>query len=306
MSCRPPKGVFQSDKFQNPKYITSGGFSRVYTAIDKRTNESVIIKYGLLKYMTEIWDESACGGILIPSEVKVIQHISKITNNIPIIKDYGNFKWRTLDIFYIAMLNNRGTELYTYIRDLNKPKLTVKEALVIFETIVNCMIQATRLGNVYHGDLKTSNIIINDAKEVTIIDWGSVHINNELCKYSTCTREYASPESLVISKGGDGYEPELLLVWSLGVILYELLTSKMLFSSYTLPALQKIGMHYNGVTVCTVNFIEKVQNRINYDIDKATNLLSIRTIMHTALRLNPKERCQIKDFLPMLSRLVCI
>lgn len=131
------------------------------------------------------------------------------------------------------MMDTGAMDLYKYLRKTANKKLSSWEVFTIFQKIVNCVSKAAKACSVYHGDLKTGNIIINKDKEVTVIDWGSIHVSKLLIKYESCTAQYASPESLSVLAGGEGYHPEALLVWSLGVILYELLTND-LFTPYHL------------------------------------------------------------------------
>lgn len=149
--------------------------------------------------------------------------------------------------------------------------------------------------NVYHGDLKTSNIVINAAREITVIDWGSVHVSTDLVKYESCTAQYASPEALSVLSGGDGYSPESLLVWSLGVILYELLTTHCLVTSYQVKKLYKIGEHFNGVEERSADYISKMQQKIDSLISKSTTDENIRWLLYMTLRLNPRKRCFLSD-----------
>lgn len=85
--------------------------------------------------------------------------------------------------------------------------------------------------NVAHRDMKAENIIISSLK-VTLIDFGfALQIDplNPLCTDPRGSADYASPE-IVMCKH---YDPKKSDIWSMGVILFTLLTGSLPFMSPT-------------------------------------------------------------------------
>lgn len=103
----------------------------------------------------------------------------------------------------------------------NRYRPSVREALVLFRGLVRCVDHAHR-ASVVHNDLKPSNVLVSPTDPVTVrlADFGLALQLGELAPAGFAgTPAYASPErlgaSMIISKAGD--------LWSLGVMLYELL-----------------------------------------------------------------------------------
>ncbi|KAM4053355.1 testis-specific serine/threonine-protein kinase 6 isoform 1-T2 [Anomaloglossus baeobatrachus] len=90
-----------------------------------------------------------------------------------------------------------------------------------------------------HRDLKCENILITSDHNAKITDlsFGTILPNDsKLCTTYCGTLAYASPEVL----RGIPYEPRKSDIWSLGVILYIMVTGKMPFRDSSLNALSKI------------------------------------------------------------------
>ena len=82
---------------------------------------------------------------------------------------------------------------------------------------------------VIHRDLKLANILVTPSKHIKIIDFGlAVELGDISCERNTLcgTPNYISPE--VLSNKSYGIESDM---WSLGCILYALLTGKPPFES---------------------------------------------------------------------------
>jgi len=124
----------------------------------------------------------------------------------------------------------RGGSLYSYIRGKEGRKLDENEAKRIFAQIVDAMRYCHHKG-VVHRDLKLENLLLDENKNVKIIDFG----------FSTCTQpntklhmfcgtpSYMPPE--IVNKR-DYYGPPAD-IWSLGVLLYAMLSGKFPFKGVT-------------------------------------------------------------------------
>lgn len=82
-----------------------------------------------------------------------------------------------------------------------------------------------------HSDLKPENIVfrLKSEERVKVIDFGSATYIYEQCQDYVQTRPYRAPEIIFGCDYDFGVD-----MWSLGCILYELLTSKVLFSQKNL------------------------------------------------------------------------
>lgn len=74
-----------------------------------------------------------------------------------------------------------------------------------------------------HLDIKHDNILLNQANEPKLADFGfTKHVTGNISVWS-CTKEYAAPEVL---RGTDSYDGKKADIYSVGVVFYSALTCK--------------------------------------------------------------------------------
>ncbi len=132
----------------------------------------------------------------------------------------------TDNVPFLAMEYVEGVDLTTFSHEQN---LSVNEKLNLFRKVCEAVAYAhSRL--VVHRDLKPSNIIVNQKGEPKLLDFGISKLISEteteekgtVTSFGMLTPNYASPEQFrgeTVSTATD--------VYSLGVILYELLTDRL-------------------------------------------------------------------------------
>ena len=88
-----------------------------------------------------------------------------------------------------------------------------------------------------HSDLKPENIIITPTNQIKLIDFGAARVfdggSNVASTYAG-TQTYMNPEILQGKKYSFASD-----LWSMGVIVYEMMTLKFLFEASTFQELQK-------------------------------------------------------------------
>jgi serine/threonine protein kinase len=108
----------------------------------------------------------------------------------------------------------------------NSKKLSEQEAFLIFAQLLAAMKYLHNRG-VYHRDLKMTNVLIDDKRNIKLIDFGFAdNKDQELTSYCG-TPSYMAPE--IVEKRG--YRGKHVDVWALGVILFKLLTGEYAFGS---------------------------------------------------------------------------
>uniref|UniRef100_T1JBX6 Ribosomal protein S6 kinase n=1 Tax=Strigamia maritima TaxID=126957 RepID=T1JBX6_STRMM len=136
---------------------------------------------------------------------------------------------------YIVLELLKGGELLERIR--KKDKFLEPEASQIVKKLVSA-VNFMHLRGVVHRDLKPENLIFDDESEnaeIKIVDFGFSRLKPENTPMKTpCfTLHYAAPEVLkqaTTNKDNEGYN-ELCDLWSLGVILYTMLSGKAPFQT---------------------------------------------------------------------------
>jgi serine/threonine protein kinase/Tfp pilus assembly protein PilF len=126
---------------------------------------------------------------------------------------------------YLSMEYVQGKTLMTWC---NTQALGIPERLALFLQVLDAVKYAHEK-YVIHRDLKPSNILVTDSGQVRLLDFGVAKLlQDEDGRYQTplsrvygqaLTPDYASPESL-----GDARVDARSDVYSLGMVLYELLT----------------------------------------------------------------------------------
>ncbi len=162
--------------------------------------------------------------------------------------------------YYIAMEYVNGTTLLDcynsgYIFDLDN-------ALKVIQQVALALDYAHSRG-VIHRDVKPSNIMIDSAGKVKIMDFGVARIisRKQGLSYSMAgSRGYMSPEQV---KGGEiGGSSD---IFSLGVIFYQLLTGYFPFDMSSMEIYSKQVLSYNPPSVRQYN------PAIPYEIEKIIN-----------------------------------
>jgi serine/threonine protein kinase/tetratricopeptide (TPR) repeat protein len=205
-------------RYQIIEELGKGGMGRVYRALDKELKEEVALK--LIK------PEIAKDKKIIErfkNELKVARKISHrhVGRMYELMEDRGND--------FITMEYVPGQDLRGLIKQMGQ--LTTGKAITIAKEICEGLIEAHRQG-VVHRDLKPSNIIIDRQGNARILDFGIAR--SVASKGITGagvmigTPEYMSPEQV------EGKETDQRSdIYSLGVILYEMVTGRVPFEGDT-------------------------------------------------------------------------
>jgi eukaryotic-like serine/threonine-protein kinase len=148
--------------------------------------------------------------------------------NIVTIYDAGEEE----DLGYIAMEFLEGVTLKASCR--KDHLLPVREAVNLAATVADALDYAHRQG-VVHRDVKPSNIMLTNQNAIKVMDFGIARITTSTKTQTTMimgTPSYMSPEQVIGDKV-DGRAD----IFSLGVVLFELLTSEKPFQAENITAL---------------------------------------------------------------------
>ena len=213
-------------RYEIVKQLGKGAMGEVYLAKDAHIDRYVAIK--TFRFGREI-DEESLRAIKenLLSEARMAGKLSH--PNIVTIHDAGE-DW---DLSYIAMEVLEGVELNDYCRPENL--LPYERVIEIVSSVARALDYAHDHG-VIHRDIKPANIMIQQGGGIKITDFGiaCVREKNGDHREIAGTPVYMSPEQI-----GRGELDGRTDLYSLGVVLFELLTGRRPFTAPRLGALIK-------------------------------------------------------------------
>ncbi|KNC52080.1 CAMK/CAMKL/BRSK protein kinase [Thecamonas trahens ATCC 50062] len=142
--------------------------------------------------------------------------------------------YETSRYLFLILEYVEGGELFDYL--VRKGRLLPNEALRFFQQIV-LGVDYCHKHMVCHRDLKPENLLLDENNNVKLADFGmaSVMKQDSLLETSCGSPHYACPEVVM----GQPYSGEAADVWSMGVILYALLTGRLPFDDENIRRLLK-------------------------------------------------------------------
>jgi serine/threonine protein kinase len=213
-----PRGTIFAGRYEILEELGSGGMGRVFKVYDQKIKEVVALKM--------IKPEIAANERTIERFSNEIRYSRKISHrNVCRMYDLGHEG----PVPYITMEYIPGEDLKSFIR--RSGQLTVGKAVRIAKQVAEGLIEAHRLG-IVHRDLKPTNIMIDKDGNAKIMDFGiarSLHVEGVTASGTMIgTPEYMSPEQAEFSNVDERSD-----IYSLGILLYEMLTEQTPFQGET-------------------------------------------------------------------------
>jgi serine/threonine-protein kinase len=258
------RGTTFADRYDLIEELGTGGMGKVYKAFDKKIEEEIGIK--ILK--PEITGDRKTLS-RFSNELKIARRI--VHKNVGRMYDLGESE----GVHFITMEYVPGEDLKSFIK--RSGQLTVGKALSIAKQICEGLADAHELG-IVHRDLKPQNIMIDNDGNARIMDFGiarSLKAEGLTAEGTVIgTPEYMSPEQ------AEGEETDSRSdIYSLGVILFEMLTGRIPFEGKT-PL--SIAMKHKSETPPNPKVINvHISNSLNWLILKCMDKKKDKRIQST-------------------------
>src|SRR5438045_329901 len=249
-------------RYELRRRVAQGGMAEVYLGYDRRVRRRVAIKvlYGRDESFVRRFEREALA-------VGALSH-----DHILPLYDFGEQRpW-----YYLVMPFVEGGTLRDYL--CKRKHLTLDEAGSFLEQIASALQYAHNHG-VIHCDVKPSNILLRLDGHAYLVDFGLAKAKADTDAHPHSgigTPEYMAPEQ------ADGINDHRSDIYSLGIILYQMLTGHVPFTADSPMA----------VTLKHLQLPPPRPSLINEDIPQDIEVLILK-----ALAKRPEERYQeISDF----------
>jgi len=260
--------------FSLERVLGSGASGKVFSAIDLSTNKKVAIKVPM-QFLTK-------------DQMRRFQHesllLSRLSHkNIARIHDVGLIENEQLP--FISMEYVDGLKINNYCQQQG---FNHRQIITLFKQVLDAVQYAHNQG-VVHRDIKPDNILVDKEGIVKLLDFGIAMVTDNSTQQLTQltktgeivgTLAYMSPEQV----SGQNSQDTRTDVYSLGVVLYQLLSS-------SLPHKLDANQIFSAIS----QIIEDLPIKLKTQNNKVD--LDLATIVHHAIEKNPDQRYQSpRDF----------
>ena len=174
---------------------------------------------------------------------------------------------------YLVLEHVKGGELFDYI--VSKGRLDREESLRLTAQIVSGL-EHCHAHSICHRDLKPENLLLDERMCIKLADFGMAQLmrTSSILKTSCGSPHYASPEIIE----GQSYDAKVTDVWSIGVILYALITGSLPFDHDNIPTLLSMVTkgHYTTPAHVPSDVSHLISRMLTVDPKKRIRLSEIR------------------------------
>lgn len=255
--------------------LGKGGFGIVYAGIRSKDGLKVAIKH-VAKAKIKEWGH--IGDDRVPMEVSLLHLLKNIPGIVKLV-DY----FERHDSFIIVMERPEPCkDLFDFITE--KGVLEEQLARNFFRQVVETVIACQRAG-IIHRDIKDENLLV-DLKNfnLKLIDFGSgAFSKNEPYTDFDGTRVYSPPEWIKQGR----YEGESATVWSLGILLFDMVCGDIPFESDEQICSAELRFRYRISEQCK----DLVRRCIKVDVNERAKLEEI--LCHPWLNSHQKTEAEV-------------
>ncbi len=242
------------DHYELRRLVGKGGMANVYEALDLQLQQKVAVKV----FKRE--DEEMLRRFI--REARVMGSL-RHEHLVPII-DSGQYLLDSDIRYYIVMPFFDGGTLRARIR---RSPLSLQETCHSIRSIAGALDYIHSQG-IIHRDIKASNILLNSNREVYLTDFGIARITSDATQLTSTgdvlgTVDYVAPELFEVDRRADARSD----LYSLGVLLYEMVTGRLPFTAES--QLVVVSMHMNKRPPSPRSIVPHISSQVERVIYKA-------------------------------------
>lgn len=242
------------DRYELRRLIGKGGMANVYEAYDPSFHRVVAIKV----FKRE--DEEMLRRFIREAHVMAGLHHPHLVE----VYDTGECPLDGVTRYYIVMPLLSGGTLRMRIR---RSPLSLPEVCQCLSDIAGALDYIHHEG-IVHRDIKASNVLLNDEGRCYLTDFGIARITSDATQLTSTgnvlgTVDYVAPELFEVHRRADARSD----LYSLGVLLYEMVTGRLPFSADNQLAL--ISMHVNKRAPSPRLYVPQISQQVENVIYRA-------------------------------------
>jgi len=207
-----------AEKYSIGKRLGKGGFGVVYGGLRKEDGAHVAVKH-VPKNRKNL--TAKLNGRKVPSELRWLLDLQEVRGVIKLLDFYE----RADSFIFVMEKPVDCVDLYDYIDE--KKIIEEPVARMFFEQIID-IVAACHDRGIVHRDIKDENLVVDlTNQKLTLIDFGAAGLLKRGDYYNfDGTRVYSPPEWVRDRR----YKGEPLTVWSLGILLYDMVVGDVPFT----------------------------------------------------------------------------
>ncbi|HOR47226.1 MAG TPA: protein kinase, partial [Caldisericia bacterium] len=199
--------------------VGGGGMAEVFLARDTKTGEIVALKI--------LRDQYTEGTDYVERFQREAKSAMKLSHpNICMVKDFGNDD----QTYYMVLEFIEGKTLSSVIEE--KGPLPVDVAVSYIKQAALALGEAYRSGIIAHRDVKSQNIMVNPSGQIKMMDFG-IAKSRDFATMTTAGSFVGTPEYMSPEQAQGGKVDSRSDMYSLGVVLYEMLAGEVPFEADT-------------------------------------------------------------------------
>lgn len=284
-------GTLLGNRYEILEQLGGGGMAIIYKARDNILNRLVSVKI--------LRPEYTCDGDFVKRFRREAQAVASLSHpNIVSIYDVGQED----EVYYLVMEYIEGDNLKNLIRE--KGALPPEQAVEIARQVSEAL-QHAHGNNIVHRDVKPQNILITKDGRAKLTDFGIAREATTATLTQTDTIvgsvHYLSPEQARGETAGPRSD-----IYSLGVVLYEMVTGALPFQGDTpigvaLKHIQESPPSPSSINPAVSPVLEKIINRAmaKFPVDRFAMAKDLATDLERlpgAVSLEPNRAATVDEF----------